>query len=549
LTIYEAPTKITSLIETLKTKVEPELFMIASGITASRARRVFYFSLCVIPAFVSTVLLLFAPGFNAPITAWQGYHVLLADGEADIDPVLDSLELAGVAHVSMRNTGVYLNIFSGIETVPLAVAADRLDIADPRFDPYIQASSKYFSADYRGKNWHVVYIKTNRSQLRLLGTLARSLGPLGIEYRLPEWRSAWIFGAPIMVYGFLLFLVRGRRRLWRLTFVLLPLAILSVRASGLGLAAAIILTPGWICLFEIFEEVLDGFLYNRKVIIKRSALFRSVCVFLAGLGCSLVLSAFHIDPPRYRGLIAMTLAALTAWTAGVFGLRVWRLARRGHKVFFGLQVLQGTAFANRRKSGRIYMVYGALLLAVFAAAPALILLSRVDSGLAVAEPADVRRPEEITSESLATLSNTKVAGRLPDLSDYVIHRAYQDSLLYERKWVYPEENGGIAVHRYRVEDGMVVVEESRVISFDSAWFDQVISDAAADGLGGMLISQGGDVAVRYRAADERPLLKLLQPVAVTTLVIIPLIFLWPSLTSTYFYGIRNLPLRRKRQTA
>ena len=394
-----------------------------------------------------------------------------------------------------------------------------------------------------------MYIKTNHSQLRVLRSLSRALGPLGIEYRLPEWRGGWIFGAPIAVYGFLFFLLRGRRREWRPAFILVPLAILSVRASGLGLAAAIVLAPGWIRLFEIFAEVVDGFLYNRKVSFDGNARFRSVGLFVAGLVCALALSAFHIDPSQFRGLIEMTVVALAAWTAGIFGLRVWLAATSGHKVFLGLQVLQGTAFSSRRETGRMYMFYGALLFAVFVVAPAMILLSRVDSRLAVAKPAVVRSPEAITSESLAILSKSRVEDRLPDISDYLIHRAFQDSLLYGREWVYPVENSSVTILRYREENGTVMVEESRVISFDSAWFDQVISDAAADGLGGLLMAQGGDVAVRYRTAGEPPLLKVLKPVAVAALVMIPLIFLWPSLTSIYFYGMRILPLRRKRQTA
>ncbi len=523
--------------------------MNVSGTNTSRTRRIIYISLCVVPAVALTLLLLFIRGFNAPVTIWRGYYILLIDGEAELDPVLDSLDFAGITHVSVRNTRVNLNIFSSVEAVSLATADHRLDSDDPRFDPYIQASPKYFSADYRAKNWHAVFIRTDRSQLGLLRSLSRSLGPLGIEYMLPEWRGAWILFAPIAVYGFLFFLVRGHRRVWRLAFVLLPLAILSVRASGLGLAAAIALTPGGICLFEILAGVLEGFLYSRKVSFSRNALIRGVAIFSGGLVCAFVLSTFHIDPARFSGLIVMTMIALVAWAVGIYGLRVLRVIMSGHKVFVGIQVLQDTAFVNRRKAGRIYMVYGALLLAVFVFTPALVLLSRADSGLSVAEPAVVRAPGEITRESLAILSSSKVKDRLPDLSDYVIHRAFQDSLLYRRDWTYPMEDSGITILGYREEGGTVLVEENRVITFDSAWFDQVISDAALDSLGGMLIAQGGDIAVRYRSGNEYPFLKVLKSVAVAILVIIPLLFLLPSLTSHYFYGIKNLPLRRKRQTA
>ncbi len=503
----------------------------------------------VLPALVLTVLLLCIPGFNVPVTTWRGYHLLLVDGEAELDPVLDSLELAGIDLVSIRNTHVNLNIFSGIETLPLAAAKVRIDTNDPRFDPYIRSAGEYFSAEYRAKKWHAVYLRSHRSQLRLVRILERSLGPLGIEYRIPEWRGGWIIGAPVALYGFVFFLVSGRRRTWRLFLVFLPLGILSVRAAGLGLAAAITLTPGWICLFEIFAEILEGFLYNRKVTFNKAALLRGTGVFCAGLACAFILSTFHIDSARFCRVIIVTTAALVAWVAGIYGLDVMRELSSGHKVFLGIQLLQGTAFVNRIKSRRIYIVYGALLFAGLVFAPALVLISRVDFSLAVAKPAVVRSPRGITGESLAILAKNETKNRLPDLSDYVTHRAYQDSLLYGREWIYPEVNSGVTIIRYREEDEKVIAGESRVISFDSGWFDGVISDAAADGLGGMLIAQGGDIGVLYRNNDKLPFLRVLKSLAIAVLVIIPLIFLWPRLTSSYSYVLRNLPLRRKRQTA
>ena len=97
-------------------------------------------------------------------------------------------------------------------------------------------------------------------------------------------------------------------------------------------------------------------------------------------------------------------------------------------------------------------------------------------------------------------------------------------------------------------DGVVVAESSEVLSFDERWFDRIMADAALDGLGAMLIAQGG-VTVKLRSDERSRGASLLRLVAICALIVVPLLLMWPSLTIHRFYGMRNLPLRRKRQTA
>ncbi|MBN1685938.1 MAG: hypothetical protein JW852_04740 [Spirochaetales bacterium] len=523
--------------------------MITSGKYATRVQKLMYLSLWGLPAFLCTVLLLFGPGFSAPLTIWRGYLILLVDGEAELRPVLDSLRASGIEYVSDRNTRVFLNVFSNTEVVPLSSLVNRLDPADPRYDPYMSALPGYFNARYAAESWYVVYVKSTGTQAGLALSVSKCLKALGIEYRLPEWRPVWFFAGPAAAFGFLFLLVRGRRRSRELVFISTPLFILAAKSSGLGLAASFMLIPGWLYLGDFLMVLLDGFLYERKLVPDRRSLLTGLALVAAGVTCAYLLSFFHVDPPRYCGALSLTLGALVAWAAMMCGGLLLKAAVSYHRIFNGISLLRGTGFKVRGQLGFMNVMLKALLVSVIVISPALTVLSRVDRGLAVAEPDHTHPGRELTLERLAQLAQNPAGGTLPDLSDYVVHRAYQDSLLYEQEWIYPGQDSGVNLSSYRAEDGRIVEEHKRVLSFDSQWFADVIADAADDGLGGMLLAQGGDAAVSLRSTDGQRVQRALKLLAMCALIIVPLAYMLPSLTTYYIYGMRNSPLRRKRQTA
>ena len=188
------------------------------------------------------------------------------------------------------------------------------------------------------------------------------------------------------------------------------------------------------------------------------------------------------------------------------------------------------------------MIGGVLLAAIVVFTPALVMLSRIDASLSVAGPYGGSRGRRFKIERPADQA-------LPGFADYLTHRAYQDSLLYGREWKHPAQESAVTLRSYSDDNGRVVSREDPVISFDSQWFGGVIADAEIDGLGGMLLGQGGDVVVSRRSSDGHSGQRALNLAAVAALITVPLAYLMPSLTTYYFYGMRNLSLRRKRQTA
>lgn len=507
--------------------------MIIPGTRARSLRNTVYLSLCIVPAIACTLLLLFSSNMSVPVTIWRSYTILLIDSEADLNPVLDSLDAFDIPHVSKRNTHVYINNFTEVRSYPLSAIDSRLDTDDPRYDPYIQGVSEYFGAGFDADSWHVVYVQSERSQIGLMLTLFRCLKPLGIAYRLPELRPVWFFVGPLVAIFALYVFARGYRRLKVMMYLSYPLVLLAAKATGLGLAAVLFIIPGWLLLVAAGLGMCDRFLYDRSLVIDKAALLRGAILFFLGIVCAFVLSVFHVEAGKFRILLLMALMTQIAAVAAYAAIRFHRSAGNSHRIFYGTPLLPGTLFEPRGGLSSQKAVTIALLVLVCVFGPSLVLLSRVDGGLEVAAPEG--------------LVETGAQNALPDLTEYVIHRAFQDSLLYNRTWAYPETDEEVVINRFENEEGRVIVKQSPVLSFDSQWFNGVFRDAAIDGLGAMLLEQGEDVAVQYRSS--RGILKVMKSIAAAALIVVPVVYSAPSLTTYCMYGMRNLSLRRKRQTA
>ena len=95
-------------------------------------------------------------------------------------------------------------------------------------------------------------------------------------------------------------------------------------------------------------------------------------------------------------------------------------------------------------------------------------------------------------DSLARLSRLKNPARLPDLSDFVTHEAFQQTIAFGRPWKLPARDERVYLREFSTNprDGTIVERLRRVKVFDAAWLDSVTRHAAPGSIERMLIEQG-----------------------------------------------------------
>jgi hypothetical protein len=486
---------------------------------------------------VALLARLLLPSFYPPDTPLEPYVTVVTD--LDHDDAAEALLGAGATEViTPSTTGVSVSRFRSVEVVPLGEALASLDPLDPRRDPWIERLGAYFTID--GRN--VVYARLDQPLGHAGRTVRRALGS---RSRIAEWSPFGTFSSLLVFAAAAAIVIAGHRR-GRLVRVVAALpwipAVAAVRLAGAVFAAVGLLLTGWVA--EELGRLRDrGGL--RTALVTRAFGSRAL-VFLAGH----LLSFVYVT--RLTGLAGAAILSLAALgsVAGVVAL-VFGVVRRidpDHRPFEPVSIIAGGT--GRFVDGRWARVALLLLPLVLLAPP---ILDVVVPAGAVARP--VPRPVGDADLGYDGLSALWMAGgdeRLPDLADYLAHRAYQEGLVYGREYGFPVLDERVELSRVREEpDGSYSSYRETQFAYDAEWVEHALEVAPA-GIARLLVGLGYAAGVVLSPSDAlySGYSQLIQHLAYVVLVLAPFLFAalpWARPTRTR--GSIPELARRRRQVA
>ncbi len=436
---------------------------------------------------------------------WKGYVTVLLRteevpaGTAAALAVLPGLRgPRGTGLLSADTTLASFNDFDGMETVSLDRLPARLLPADPRHDPWLKALPLYFRAERDGAAWSVVYLRTRLNALLLGPGVRRAAARGGAASRLPEADP----GAQAILAGlsavFLLGLLavrlrRGERALPLLAA--LPWLVNALSAGPPDLIAFFLLFPPLLRLLEERRE-------SRPIRLARFALL--------WLGANLLL----LSPHQPGGLLLRTgtAAALDLALMGLAG----RLGRRGllrtaHRPFAPLPILS-SRYRHRPRIDLLQSARVGLTLLLLVLCLPLVLLEKRAAGLSIPAPEGAPRAQPVDWSSLERLHRREESARLPDLSDFAAHAAYQEGFPFGRPWRFPVAGERVTLTEYlQAGEGAPVVQTRRTLKrYPPEWLAGTLAQARAPSVERLLLDQGGAVAV-YRETEAARLLRQLPP--------------------------------------
>ena len=108
----------------------------------------------------------------------------------------------------------------------------------------------------------------------------------------------------------------------------------------------------------------------------------------------------------------------------------------------------------------------------------------------VPRPVTIAGADDISYESIGVLWSYNPGNALVDLSDYMAHRAYQQSLAFGREYAPPRQDEVVSLSRFREnEEGAYNRFGEEVLVFDDAWLTEAMADAPV-GIAALLSSRG-----------------------------------------------------------
>ncbi|WP_455381842.1 hypothetical protein [Salinispira pacifica] len=517
---------------------------------------------------------------GSPESSFRGYFTLLVGEEVGAGLVTDALERAGITGVVSSNTAtVSFNDITGPTTVTVADIDRRLDPRDPRLDPYMKRVPAYFQTRVDGRGMQIYYLPAhNAGILRINSLVHRALDGFHIDWYLLEWNG---LRRALFIVSFLVFVAlliyRTRRNRLIVALGSIPWAAGILTGGYGGFAASCVLVFAWAFLAEegipLLERLFEARASGRRF--RRHGDDSEMPRGLAALAGEIAAAGVSRELKGRAGfyLVALAVAALLRYDAslgvasllslfpGLFATTAlgitagWavrrRAERREHRIFMPSRILRPTILRALRGA----YVGAVPLLLVLVMLPPIVLLA-VPSGSQVSVPRPVTSGIRggINWGSLEQLWSQRDPHALPDLADYLAHRAYQDSFLYQST----DRTGGGAAYRFPTPgetvtiptytfDGTRVTEHPEVMfTFGEGWFRKQLD--RNDGLVAMLRTQGGPVEVQVEPAARLygDATILLRHAGIVLLLFLPFLVSLVRLTVRIRYGLRDTLVRRKK---
>jgi hypothetical protein len=482
--------------------------------------------------FLAACLASFLPAGWLADRIWKGYYTVSFSGSARLGELLQELQRQpGVPAVVSRYTArVSVNTFSGYEQIPLHRLADRLDPADPRLDPYLRSAGNYFSQPASGGSSELAYVRTERGPLFLALRLARLLSGAAVRFRVLELDplSSLLRAAFAAAAGWLLIrrMPRSSPRLL-LALGLLPWLLRAGAGEARDLFAFFFLYPLWLraSILAMNRPAAAERGRRRPARRRRAGLglqwarFGHQAVLAGAAAAVMVLVA-----PGFRHLTGSALAA----AADLFLLALFPLAAalrnkpEGHRPFRAVPILSSGAprLLSGSRPARTYWHYTPaawalpMLLAALplASVPVLWLAKYLRGQEAPSLQAGGSGSAAFSWAALSRLPLTSDSDGLPHLADFVAHRAFQESLGFNRPYSLPHPDERLYLSTYLpAGGGNGILQSSRVVKrFSDSWLRMALASAPPGSLQRLLLDQGRAGQVRRLRetqlfASSRPL--------------------------------------------
>jgi hypothetical protein len=474
---------------------------------------------------------------------WNGYHTLhIEDSEITEQLILRIAESGRFQAVVSRFTAeISFNTFAGFVSVPIHHLPDRLDPLDPRFDPYMQRVGKLFSIA-SGNSWEVVYLRSDRNVLTTYLYLRGLLGRRDLQWKLIEFapvRAVTKLFLVALYLAVLLLMASGGSIRTALLLAALPWLLLVGISDFSVLLAFFLVMPAWVHIFE--------HLYSARYL-RSSGGSPGLFEVFARPGAALIVAAGLAMLLNASGPFAGMLLAMAGGVAAAIFLYCFFIARdslRAHQPFRPLPILRRLRPRRAPLPPEITLHLLLAFLVLFSYP-----LLRLTMAVAGPEPATIRMQsigeQGLSWRSLEALADYAGPGGIPNLADYLTHRAYQESLIFGRPYAFPTPGERVLISDYRVDpQSSRILKTFRVVKqFKESWLYETL-EAARPGSVARLFADQGFAGILELAPAAEPVGRYGYSIPLIILFLIQ--FLVPryfNLTASALYATRNLTLRR-----
>ena len=451
------------------------------------------------------------PGPKIP-DVWKAYVPVLVEKGAKLsEGGMESFfqELGWDDIISRDSQDVVFFDYDGEKTVSYNQLEEYVLPQDQRFDEYLRGLGGYFEGSIDGSPAEVLYIGNPSGSETAWRQTEKALEKTGSSYYIPLAKTGGgIYYWPLIILNMLMFLilipVKGR-----LLFLFGAAAALPWTGTMQFplFALNMLQISGWALLSGWAGDAFARYLNIGYESLKRDFMFRlymyTGCA-VAGLGVAV--SSFQYTSSGMLILLSLTSSAAHAALLYLYYLLIQRrFKRQQHTLFFPVPMRRET----KRNIFLMWRCTAVIVTAVVLPTAVFHLLGNTpEREVIYPQPYNINSDSSITDCGLDWEKTARFAGTkkpayppgdgLPDLTDYIKHRAYQEGYLYGREYEFPYQDEKIILRMYE-KQGIKIFEQDKVFKiFTEMWYDGIITDASKNGVSRLLYAQNRAVQIVKR---------------------------------------------------
>lgn len=474
---------------------------------------------------------------------WKGYYQLVFDRKIPAPEITDLLEDAGFSGIISENTEeVTVFSFEGPVKLPLTKLSNYFIENDPLYDPYLKGLKRYFTGTVGERVINVIYLPADSSPFKTYMKLRKALRVTG------EWWN-FINFQPIKKLLLLVIVILMETALFSLSknnrkfFIINMFAWVFPLMYG-GFSYVIIALSFQFCwqilvnqLIPVYIHYLNYRSFGEKGILKiKMAAYLNIVVFIS------VITIMHNEVSFLIPIISMFIQF--SGTGIILGFIYLQHVNHAHRLFLPVHIKEKTKCIEFDE-----MYIAGIFFILLFIAPIFYRIPVMEKEIRIAAPVNLIKNNDLSYSGLKNLFLLKSEESLPDLSDYVAHRAYLEGYMYGMKYTFPDENIPITISVFKNNHGKVNRENLMLKLFTDSWYKSIITSVNKSGLVDMLLDQKAPVGVKYvqvnHISQSRGSLRRYYLFYI--FLLFPFLFWASGVTSFPGDGIKRLFLRRRRQ--
>lgn len=486
--------------------------------------------------FLLFICFTFLPSYlpNTNERLWKNYYLLCIKKEFNYEKNISSF--IWEQNISYENTGVNFTVFNDKENVKLKDLESRFDQRDPRLDPYMKNLKSYFFGD---DSWNYIYIPADMPVQYVFLNLFLTLPGYGKLWIISDFNiSKEILSVFITALFFILVInLKNKNRIF-VSFSFISWINVILSGNFNDLVTFLIVFPAVFLIIDISIDFINLKIHFPQKSLKdnidynnlKGRLLYLCIVLLIPIAGRLTNGTFLTETVRITFPVLSCFSMLGLY----FYFNRIRMKTKSHELFYPVSIIKEKKWDKINKP--VLITIAALLIIV----PVIFSIEAPVSGIKVPVPEKIDGAEDFSWDSLEKLHNIENNSVLPDISDYVMHAAYQDGFVYGAEYDFPVKNSELLIDSYEVskESGRIEKYYETVLQYDDSWLENMFKNLKKGSISKMLFDQDRPVSVNL-SERNRYLEDFTLCFGLFVFILFPFFFIDSLWTSNQLYGNKD----------